>query len=145
MYVLVVATLVYMVPTMAARGFEPSDWRGFIIPFMFLVVIPGSVCWSAWSNIRHLQPKQRQHRYQFADNSIRLDTGLSTASVDWAAVGQVVENRRAFCLFLQKSIFHVVPKRGLRGKDDLDRLRAMLQAKLGPRAKIRTDASGVQA
>jgi YcxB-like protein len=143
-YVLVLATVVYMVPAMANRGFELADVRGFVIPFLLLVVVPGSIYWSSRSTIRSLQPKQRQHRYEFTDHDLQIDTGLSKSTVDWGAVQRVVETRGAFYLFLHKSIFHVVPKRGLRSKLDLDRLRAMVEVKIGSRAKLRRDTSGLE-
>jgi hypothetical protein len=138
-----VLLVIYMVPVMAARGFELADLRGFIIPVMVIVVLPASVCWGAYSSIRNLQPKQLQHHYRFAPDTIQIDTGLSTATVAWEAVQRVVEKRPAFYLFMHKTIFHVVPKRGLAGRPELDRLRQMFQGRLGSKAKLRADGAGL--
>lgn len=128
---------IYLIWALATRGFTIADLPAFIFPVIFLVVIPISLYWSARSNVRSLQPQQRQHRYEFATDAVRMNTRLSSAVVAWEAVQKVVETRTAFYLYLQKSICHVLPKRGLRNEAELDRLRAVLVSKLGPKAKVR--------
>lgn len=137
-YLLNGLTFIYLVWVLATHGFTLADLRGFVFPFVFFVVIPIGLYWSARSNVRSLQPQQRQHHFEFTNDAVHLNTGLSSAVVAWEAVQKVVETRTAFYLFLQKSICHVIPKRGARNQGDVVRLGAMLASRLGSRAKLCT-------
>jgi len=147
LYTIAVLAIVSMVPFMVTGGFQLSDLRGFIVPSVLLILVPGFMYLSAWSTFRNLLPKQRARRYTFQDSGIGIDIGLPPTTLAWDAVHQVVENRRAFYVFpvRHKSLFHVVPKRGIRSKDELDKLRDLLSNELGPKAKIRDDDSGLPA
>ena len=137
-YVVNGIALLYLLWALATRGFTIADMRGFVFPVIFLVIIPAALYWSSRSNVRSLQPGQRQHRYEFAADALHMNTGLSSAVVAWEAVYKVVETKWAFHLYLQKSLFHVVPKRGVSTEADLGRLRALLTTKLGSKARLRT-------
>ena len=136
--------LVYLVWALATRGFTLADLRGFIIPGLFFIVIPITLYTSSRSTVRSLPPQQRLQRYEFTIDAVRMNTGLSLALVAWEAVHRVVETRSAFYLYLQKSICHVVPKRGLQTGADVDRLRALLAAKLGSKARLRRSGADDQ-
>jgi hypothetical protein len=137
-YVLNGIALLYLLWALATRGFTTADLRGFVFPVIFLVIVPATLYWSSRSNVRSLQPGQRQHRYEFATDALRMNTGLSSAVVAWEAVHKVVETKSAFYVYLQKSICHVVPKRGVPTETDLGRLRALVATKLGSKARLRT-------
>jgi len=122
-----------------------KTFRGFVFPVIFFVVIPFSLYWSSRSNVRTLAPQQRNHRYEFASDAIRINTGLSSAVVAWEAVQKMVETQSAFYLYLQKSICHVIPKRGLKSEVDLGRLRTILATKLSSKAKLKGDRPHDQA
>jgi len=137
LFILVLLVTLYMVPAMASRGFELADIRGFIIPFLVLVVIPGQVYFHTRSVFGKLTPAQRQHRYSFTDHGIEIDTGLSKATVAWEAIQLIAEKRNAFYISMQKSLFNVLPKRALRTPPDLQALRLLLANKLGSKARLR--------
>jgi hypothetical protein len=141
-YILNGLTGSYLIWALATRGVAGAELRGFIFPAIFLVVIPIGLYWSARSTVRNLQPLQRQHRYEFATDALHIHTGLSSAVIAWEAVQKVAETKEAFYLYLQKSICHVVPKRGVQTEADLGRLRLILASKLGSKAKLRARGTG---
>jgi hypothetical protein len=119
------------------RGFQLADLKGVGWLLVWFVFLPAINCWSGWSLYRHLPVAGRSASWMFSPDGIQLESGLGNASITWEAVRRVVETRRAFHMFSQKNLFHIVPKRGFADDAAIAAVRMLLVEKLARRARVK--------
>ena len=89
--------------------------------------------------VSSLSSSQRRMRYQFSDDADNYEvaSGDSTACISWNDVLKVVERPGYFLIFLNKFDVRLIPKEAIQPAEQAARLRRILIAKLGVRAKLR--------
>jgi YcxB-like protein len=88
--------------------------------------------------VSSLSPSQRRMHYRFSDDAENYEvaSGESTGRVSWNDVLKVVERPGYFLIFLNKFDVRLIPKKAIQPAEQAARLRRILVAKLGVRAKL---------
>ena len=89
--------------------------------------------------VSSLSPSQRRMHYRFSDDAENYEvaSGDSTGCISWNDVLKVVERPKYFLIFLNKFDVQLIPKKAIQPVEQAARLRRILIAKLGVRAKLR--------
>ena len=96
----------------------------------FFVYLP----WKTRRTYRQQKSLQRESRMMFDEAGIVVDNELGHATVPWSDYVKWKENDHLFLLYVSDPVFHVLPKRYFSGADEVEKLRQILQAKIGSSA-----------
>jgi hypothetical protein len=110
-------------------GFRP--WY-FIVPLV-CVLLP-FVAYTAAKKAMSDPRTKAGFKYHFSRDAIQIEGLSGRSELNWNAFVDAREVPNAFFLFLNRQLFHVIPKRCFAGSDDVSALREILREKF-PKAK----------
>ncbi|WP_405712454.1 MULTISPECIES: YcxB family protein [unclassified Streptomyces] len=125
--ILMPALAVLMGITIARGGHGPGApvWVGLVFVMLGVVLTP----WLQGRQLYRFAARQGTCRTVVRETGIEVATDHSTTTVNWAMVPRYRETPQLFVLFSgdkQATGVTMLPKRGVRQPDDLDRLRDVL-------------------
>lgn len=99
----------------------------FALPFLFLVLVPLGA-WRSYTANRSLQVPTA---LTLDDDGVATASELSQGRLAWAALRAWRESPWAFHLYVGRHLRIVVPKRALASVEELERVRALVQDRVG--------------
>ncbi|MEU2670226.1 YcxB family protein [Streptomyces sp. NPDC007164] len=125
--ILMPALAVLMGITIASGRHGPGApvWVGLVFVMVSVILTP----WLQARQLYRFAERQGTCRTVVRETGIQVVTDHSATTVNWAMVPRYRETPQLFVLFSgdkQATGVTVLPKRGVRGPDDLDRLRSVL-------------------
>lgn len=111
------------------------------LPGMIFVVFPLSIWWGSRRAYQSNPAAQREMIYQFGRQGIASSNGLMHGEVTWEAIVEVLETKKDFLFFVSKQSVYLVPKAAIPSPDERQRLRRLVTACCGKRAKLQPESS----
>jgi hypothetical protein len=116
----------------SAKAVEGLKSWYFIIP-MVGVLLP-LVAFLAARRAMHDPRTIAGFKYQFSPDAIQIESLPGRSELNWNAFVDVREVPDAFFLFLNRQLFHVIPKRCFDGGDEINAFREIAREKF-PKSK----------
>jgi hypothetical protein len=121
-----------------ASGHDVTTELVPLLPVLaFCVIFNSTVYFNTKSQFSSLKDFQKKLRYSFSYDGYDIVDGKSSSHVSWDSIQRAVESKFGFHLFIQKNLFHFLPKRCLQQESDAALIRDILKSSLGDKAKIR--------
>ncbi|MFJ8852257.1 YcxB family protein [Streptomyces sp. NPDC102437] len=121
----VLAVLMGITVASGRKGPGAPVWVGIVFVMLAVILTP----WLQGRQLYRFAARQGTCRTVVRETGIEVATDHSTMTVGWAMVPRYRETPQLFVLFSgdkQATGITMLPKRGVRGQDDLDRLRSVL-------------------
>ena len=117
------------------------DWRALwplglvaLVILLFQALLPLVQRWQIGRAYQATPNLRGAQAYRFSDAGLRITGGAATIELGWDSFVEVAETKEFFLFFYSKQCAYYLPKRVARDHSQRDALRALLRAKLGPRA-----------
>lgn len=109
------------------------------LPALFpIVLMTCFILFGGYLSYKRVPDFQKNIRYSFSDSGYEISYSKGFSQVDWDNLVKVVETNQCFLFYPQKSMFHIIPKRGFNGIDEITFVRNIISSKLGSKAKLMT-------
>lgn len=107
------------------------------VPFMIFVFFPLSIWWSVRKAYRNNPNMQRETTYRFTAQGIESTNAVANTEVTWEAIIEILETKKAYLFYYSWQSAFMLPKTAIPSPDDRQRLRRLVVANAGDRAKLR--------
>ncbi|HEV3446903.1 MAG TPA: YcxB family protein, partial [Gemmataceae bacterium] len=120
-----------------------SDWQllwlipmSCVMPALVLGGLPWLVRWNVRNAIRNDPSAQHETTLIFSPNGISSRNAVAQADLTWDAIVQVLETKSDFIFFCSKQSAVVLPKATIPAPEQCRRLRSLVRACAGNRARL---------
>jgi hypothetical protein len=108
----------------------------YFVPCMIFVVFPLLIWWSVRRAYRNNPAAQQETILRFTPQGIASSNAIASSEFTWDALIEVLETKKDFLFFPSKQAVFPVPKAAIPSPEEQQRLRRLVIACAGERAKL---------